>query len=528
MRCGIARPGYESWVGVSRDVLRYVRALEIEIDNFGARQESLGIEHREEIASLRKALVRKQREVRSLSDQLKLAHERLGLSSQNSSKPPSSDGHSRPKRPVRTPGGRRRGGQPRHRFHARPLVAPGECATITDHRVRFCRDCGELLIGDDPAPLRHQIVELPRPLPRVEEHRLHSLRCGNCGTTNRATLPDEVKGRGFGPGVEATVATLAGSGRLSHRTIKDIMRDLFGVRMALGTVPTLLARAGEAVAPAVAEARDFVRWHEGVKNVDETTWYQRGADGSNESARQAYIWVVATEPATVYEIALSRAQRIAKGLIGEPVLGTLVTDRYSGYKYVDLDQRQLCWAHLYRDFVRISERSGRPGQIGRQLAKVTERLFRIWDEYRNGDVEQSVWESVTQGVKMRIHGLLDEGSRLAVRPDERSERSRTRNTCRELLSVERAMWTFLARPGIGMTNNLAERSLRHAVLWRRVSFGSQSESGAETVARLLTVVMTTRRRGESAHEFLVEACRAAHEGRAGPSLIAGNTTATTR
>ncbi|MBK6428358.1 MAG: transposase [Blastocatellia bacterium] len=81
---------------------------------------------------------------------------------------------------------------------------------------------------------------------------------------------------GVGPGVEATAATLAGSGRLSHRTIQDLMRDLFGVRMALGTVPALLRRASEAIAPAVDEAREFVRWHEGVKNVDETTWYQRG------------------------------------------------------------------------------------------------------------------------------------------------------------------------------------------------------------------------------------------------------------
>jgi hypothetical protein len=98
--------------------------------------------------------------------------------------------------------------------------------------------------------------------------------------------------------VEATVATLAGSGRLSHRTLQDLMRDLFGVRMALGTVSARQRRASEAIAPAVDEAREFVRWHEGVKNVDETTWNQRGADGSNEDGRQAYVWVAATGPVT--------------------------------------------------------------------------------------------------------------------------------------------------------------------------------------------------------------------------------------
>ena len=81
------------------------------------------------------------------------------------------------------------------------------------------------------------------------------------------------------------------------------------------------------------------------------------------------------------------------------------------------------------------------------------------------------------------------------------------------------MGTFLTRREIGMTNNLSERSLRHAVLWRRTSCESQSESGAETVARLLTVVMTMRSRGESAPRFLLDGCESAHAGRAGPSLV---------
>jgi hypothetical protein len=119
-------------------------------------------------------------------------------------------------------------------------------------------------------------------------------------------------------------------------------------------------RASEAIAPAVDEPREFVRWHEGVKNVDETTWYQRGADGSNEDGRGAFVWVAATGPVTVYDIALSRGQNVAEGLLGEVMSVMLVSDRYSGYRYINNDKR----AHLYRDFVRISERRGKAGGLG--------------------------------------------------------------------------------------------------------------------------------------------------------------------
>lgn len=197
----------------------------------------------------------------------------------------------------------------------------------------------------------------------------------------------------------------------------------------------------------------------------------------------------------------------------------MITDRYKGYSFIDLEQRQVCWAHLYRDFVRMSERSGEAGKLGRQLKKLAEKLFRVRGLYQEGKLEQNVWESETFGMRWRVRGLLERGAGVRTREHERSERTRTKNSCKELLEVEPAMWLFLQKPEIGITNNEAERALRHAVLWRRVSFGSQSEAGAETVGRLLSVVMTVRRRGESVHKYLVEACRARHEGRAAPSLL---------
>jgi transposase len=203
----------------------------------------------------------------------------------------------------------------------------------------------------------------------------------------------------------------------------------------------------------------------------------RGADGTNEEAKSAWLWVAAMEAATLYKVALSRSQAEAKRLLGEVVVGTVITDRYKVYGYIDVEQRQVCWAHLYRDFVKMSERSGEAGRLGLKLKKLAERLFRLHSEYGDGKLERNVWESAVNGIKFRMRGLLEGGASVKTREHERSERSLTKNTCKEMLEVEAAMWLFIQKPEVGLTNNEAERGLRHAVMWRRVSFGSQSAGG---------------------------------------------------
>lgn len=173
--------------------------------------------------------------------------------------------------------------------------------------------------------------------------------------------------------------------------------------------------------------------------------------------------------------------------------------------------------------MKLSERSGEAGRLGRQLKQLTEKMFRGWGKYHDGKLAQNVWESEVNGVRLRMRGLLERGAGIKTREHERSERSLTKNLCQEMLEVEPAMWLFVKKPEVGLTNNEAERALRHAVLWRRVSLGSQSQGGAKMVGRMLTVVMTLKRRGESVHRYLVEACRARHEGRAAPSLLSTST-----
>src|SRR6516165_7270767 len=117
---------------------------------------------------------------------------RLKLNSTNSSKPPSSDPIGLKRRPPTPPYGRKRGGQPGHRRAERRLVPPEKVRTLTDCRPGACRRCGQALLGDDPAPLVHQVAELPKIEPLVDEYRLHRLACPQCSVTTCGSLPPGV------------------------------------------------------------------------------------------------------------------------------------------------------------------------------------------------------------------------------------------------------------------------------------------------------------------------------------------------
>jgi hypothetical protein len=315
-------------VGVDRSIDVYVRSLEVQVNNLEVLRAVDRLEHKEEVTRLEAALARSEREVRKLTLRLKLADEKLGLTSKNSSKPPSSDPLSAPKLPARVPTAKRRGGQPGHSFHGRTLVPVEQCTTVTDHKPERCASCKAEIAGEDLDPLRHQIFEIPVPRPLVFEHRLHSLQCA-CGHVTRACLPEGVTANGFGPGVDGTMATLAGACRLSHRMIVSVLRDHFGIPMGLGTVTRSLSRSSRAIEQPVEAARGFVRWYEGAKYVDETGWFQRGADGTNEDELRAWIWAAVTAPVTYFEITLSRGKGVARWLLGEVPVGTVVSDRYS-------------------------------------------------------------------------------------------------------------------------------------------------------------------------------------------------------
>jgi transposase len=364
--------------------------------------------------------------------------------------------------------------------------------------------------------LRHQVVELPEVQPRVDEYRLHQLGCPHCGEMTRARLPAEAPASGYGPRLVATVGLLSGPYRQSERQTQQALCDFYQVEVALGTINTLRQEVSQAVAKPCAEAAEFAQVQE-VAHADETGWAQGNSDGHNPQRRKAWLWVLVTSWVTVFQVHLSRGQAAAKELLGE-FAGYLVTDRWSGYGWWPLSRRQLCWAHLIREFQKIAERGGESHAIGEGLLEQARKLFELWHRVRDGTLTREGFAAAVVGIRAAVQQWLAEGAAYEAARGDKSARARTARTCRELLKVEEALWLFVRVAGVEPTNNGAERALRPAVIWRRTSLGTQSALGSQFVARMLTVTLTLRSQQRPVLEYLTAACEAARQGMPAPSL----------
>ena len=467
---------HESWERTPPEAQAHIRALE-------ARVETL--------ASM----------VHALQEQVCTLQEQLHQTSRNSSRPPSSD-PPQPYRPSRPGGKRRRGGQPGHPGHTRTLLPVNEVDEVVVIKPEECIQCHAPLLGDDPTPWRHQVIELPPITPVVTEYQWHQLVCAACGEVTRAPWPTGVPSGTYGPRVQATVALYTGAYRLSKRTTQQMMDDVFGVPVSVGTISQLEQAATAAVAAPVEEARTSVHEQE-VAHLDETSWRQ--------GEKRAWLWVAVTSVVTVFLVRLSRGAHVARELLGEEFSGILVTDRYSGYNWYPVRWRQVCWAHLLRDFEAMRGRGGHSQELGDALLTQAHQMFTWWHRVRDGTLKRASFRSAMTPLRREVERLLEAGSRCGV--------PKTEGTCRDILKRREALWTFVQVEGVEPTNNTAERAIRPGVLWRKGSFGTQSAEGSRFVESMLTVVATLQQQKRNVLEYLTAACEAALRGEAAPSLL---------
>ena len=289
----------------------------------------------------------------------------------------------------------------------------------------------------------------------------------------------------YGPRVQATVALYTGAYRLSKRTTQQMMDDVFGVPLSVGTISQLEQATTAAVVAPVEEARTYVHT-QAVAHLDETRWRQ--------GAKQAWLWVAVTTWVTVFVVRLSRSGDIARALLGKPFSGILVTDRYSAYNWYPVRWRQLCWAHLLRDFEAMCDRGGRSEAIGDALLAQAHQMFTWWHRVRDGTLQRSTFRSYMTPLRREVERLLEAGSGCGV--------PKTAGTCRDILKRREALWTFVQVEGVEPTNNTAERALRPGVLWRKGSFGTQSEEGSRFVETMMTVVATLKQQQRNVLESM--------------------------
>lgn len=440
--------------------------------------------------------------VTELRQRLANLEARLNQTSQNSSKPPSSDPpQARPRR-TKEPTGRKTGGQPGHTGHTRQLKPESEVDHIIDVRPEKCGQCGTLLLGEDATPERHQVTDFPRITPVVTEYRRHCLGCVACGAQTQAAWPDTMPEGRFGPRVQATVGYLTGRIGASHREVQEILATLCQTEVSVGSITALEQAVSTALATPVEEAVKYVQ-RQPVRNADETSW--------REKTKRMWLWISVTPLVTLFRLLATRGAKGAKELLGEEVWGTIGTDHYVGYHWIDPRQRQLCWAHLKREFVAWSQRAGDTARIGLALLAVEKQLFTAWYRVRDGTLAWADFQVTMLPLMAQVRTLLEEGAAGAD--------AKVQGTCRNLLKREAALWTFVWEPGVEPTNNRAERALRRAVLWRRRSFGTQSEAGSQFVERILTAVTTLRQQHRNVLDYLTAACAAAICKTPAPSLL---------
>jgi transposase len=441
--------------------------------------------------------------VEALRVQVQELTAQLKQNSANSSKPPSADPPQAapPKKPHK-PSGRQRGGQPGHERNERELVPLEKVTTVQDLKPEYCRACSRSLSGRDPEPHRHQVIEIPKITPQVHEYRLHSLQCSMCDTTTRAQVPDGVPTGQFGPRLQAMVAVASGSYRMSKRTVEEMLADFFGVEISLGSICKLEQATGEALAAPVEEVAQEIK-RAAVVHADETGWYQRG--------KRAWLWVAATTQLACFLVSQSRGAQVAKQLLGDAFKGFLVSDRWSAYAWVGAKRRQLCWAHLMRQFIGFQDYGPRAQRLGRALELRTTRMFRLWHQVRDGTLSRKRFRLQMRPIERAVLSHLRACTRLPIK--------KVAGRAREILELQVAMWTFVARPGVEPTNNHAERLVRHGVLWRKSSFGTDSEAGSRFVERILSAVGTLRLQKRNVLDYLEHACRAALRGEPPASLL---------
>jgi transposase len=432
--------------------------------------------------------------------------ERLEQNSTNSSRPPSSDppGTARAKKKKRR--GRRPGGQPGHPKHERALVPLESVDQVVELVPQQCQQCQRKLKGKDAEPQRHQVVELEPVKARVTEYRCHQLECQWCGSLTRADVPPEARSA-FGERLGASMSLLVGKYRLSKRLVCEVLSDIGGVRVSVGSVSNLEQQMSAALQAPVEQARAYVRQAQ-VVNADETGWAQGVKAGR---AARAWLWVVASALVVVFQVALSRGSQVIQGLLGKDFVGWLITDRWSAYDWYDPGLRQLCWSHLTRDFQGFIDRGGQGGRIGRQLMAQRNRMFKWWHRVRDGTLERKVFQRRMRMVERTVGALL--------RQAQACGEKKTAGMAKRILRLEKCLWVFVDVPGVEPTNNYGERTIRQGVIYRKISFGTRSERGSRFVERILTVVTTLKQQKRNPLEFLTAALGAYRRGLPPPSLL---------
>ena len=404
-------------------------------------------------------------------------------------------------------GARKQGAQLGHKAVNRPLLPLKDGDVIIDCKPESCSHCGKSLDDySDPEPYRQQQydVEIIR---RITEYRKHKIACPCCGGTTEGVLPEEANESAYSPGIAALVVILTGIFHMSRRKAKLFIEEITGIPISVGSVSNLEKEMTQAAQPVMEEIEKSAQ-SASRGNVDETGF-------GTKNGQQGWLWILVTPYAVLFRLFLGRGQEWASQLLG-CFTGILTSDRWCGYNQYPSEKRQLCWAHLIRDFKAMCASGAEGEAIGTSLRKAARSMFRMWhrfkrwkenQEKRGIQVSMTVLESQMQTIRARVRALLEEGAKRRV------------PKCATILKVEPLLWRFTQEKDIEPTNNAAEQNIRPAVLWKKRSFGVESERGGQYVESMLSIWATSRCNGVNPIAFVRELIHSYRTNSSAPSLF---------
>lgn len=460
------------------------------------------LELRTELAVLRREYETLKRQHQLLLTEVVRLRELVQQDSSNSHRPPSSDGPEKKTRSLAPRKRKRRGAKKGHKGSQRQLLPPDEVDETHDLVPSTCATCAAPLAGQDPDPVRHQVTELIDKPTHITEWRLHRLHCSGCGHTTRADLPHDVSWSPLGPRLQAFCVLMTGALLLTKSKACDLL-TMLGVSLTPGGLCAVEQRARAALQPAVAEIQSRVQTSDHI-HLDETGWKLDG--------KRHWLWVATCAIATLFVVDASRGGKVARAMVGESFEGVAHTDRFSGYNWLPVDQRQVCWAHLMRDFRKIGQRDDEASQhLATVLREVGRWVFFAHRRTREGTWSRRHLKEEVERVRAHTRSWLQWGVLNAC--------DKTVRTCQKILRVEPSLWTFVWHERVEPTNNAAERALRHAVVYRKRSFGNVSARGASFIACIFSVFATLRQNGRDALSFLTRTIQAHLSGLTPPKLF---------
>lgn len=442
-----------------------------------------------------------------LADQVQKLTEQIQKSTpRNSSLPPSTEHpHGKPA-PKKKPGTKRKqGGQKGRKRHLRELIPSVDCEDVIPCQPTACRRCGGELQTDPSDPLRHQVWELPEIRPIVREYQLFRGHCPCCGITTTAKLPEGVPSGQCGPRLAAFTGLLMGHFRQSKRRTASFLSDLLNIPCS----PAWTVKIQNLVSGAAADPYKGLRDHLAEQPqlcVDESP--------TKENRQKAWLWVAVAQTFAVFGIFRNRSRESLVSLVGDYTGIILNCDRAK--MYLDGKRLQWCWAHLKRDFQKlIDSPNGQVKRLGHDLMRQQKKLFEYWRQYKAGKLKWEEFQETVRPIEEEVRQLLLRG--------RFSGNKKLIGFCTGLYEGREHLWTFTRVVGIEPTNNTAERALRPAVIYRKLSFGTQSARGSRYLERLLSISETCRLQNRNVYQYLIEVMEAKYAGRPAPSLLPATT-----